>query len=95
MEGSKYEGRKAKYELRGRHISQGGFEVVKEEEKKDQSKGKAIHWKRRSRKTKQQRRWIVDSSTSRKRHQQVLWSTSREKKEGHAGEALKVQVKLT
>jgi hypothetical protein len=89
MEGSKYEGRKAKYELRGRHISQGGFEVVKEEEKKDQSKGKAIHWKRRSRKTKQQRRWIVDSSTSRKRHQQVLWSTSRKRRKDMLAKPLK------
>jgi hypothetical protein len=52
-----------------RKINQGGVEVVKEEEKKERSKGKYICWKRRSRKTKQQRRGIVDNSTSRKIHQ--------------------------
>jgi hypothetical protein len=50
--------------------------VVKEAEKKERSKGKASRWKRRSRKIKHQRRWIVDNSASGKRHQRVLWSTS-------------------
>jgi hypothetical protein len=64
--------------------------VVKEAEKKERSKGKASRWKRRSRKIKHQRRWIMDNSASGKRHQRVLWSTSwKRRRKEQAGEALK------
>jgi hypothetical protein len=50
-----------KYELCERNINRVRVEMVKEEENKERSKGKFIHWERRYRKIKQQRIWIVDN----------------------------------
>jgi hypothetical protein len=69
-----------KYELRGRHMKRERVEVVKEEEKKEKSKGKDSCWKRISRNIKNQRRRIVDNSKIGRRHQQIPWSTLRKRR---------------